>query len=813
MKRVSALLGLTLAFGPKPLQTWAQSSMQQAGYLYLSPVPNAPYVSPQTRDFIVRLQDLDPTQVTNLTTDFITVTGALSGAHAGTTRVASDGRTVIFEIGSDFSNEVVRVTLNPQVATNLAVNVQTFRYQFMVNGPMPTPMASAPRLPNSWFQPAVTLPEAKVLSTIAASGLKPGAIANVTVLSNGVSIPSDFPQIVVTVNTNPSPGFLFLENGLNGVPPYTMIVDNSGLPVWYRRGRMFDFKIQKNGTITWCDGTGFFAFDQNFNYLKTYLATNGYATDGHELKVMPDGTYFLIGYRTNQVDLSQYVVGASTNALVNETVVQEFTAAGDLILQWRAWDNYDISDEHGNTDFPHMNAIDIDEDGNILVSSRHLSEVTKINRDSGEIIWRLGGAHSSFSFPNDPFNGPSFQHDISVLGNGHYMVFDNGNYHNPRVSRAAEYQLDLTNMAATLAWQFRDTPDKYADYQGSAQRLPSGNTLIDFVRQYYPKAIEVDTNGLKHFELSMVPGADSYRAFRLPWNGVVAAPYLIVEPQPAGITLLFNKFGDTNVAYFKIYGGLAPHPTALLDESLTTTKPIVNLPSGLYYFRVTAISHDGTESPLSNEESINVNSVPPGGNLVKNPDFAQGGFDWGFGLSGTASAAWSISNNVARIYITNGAASLEDVQLVQGGLTLNQGKQYVLEFDGWSAGARYIEVKLAQSASPFLDYSHITPPFLTPNPAHYRFIFTMQQTSDATVDLLFNVGASPGTIYLANMLLFTPAAGDLNKDRRVDFLDLGIFTANWLRQGTGLSADLNGDNKVDFNDFSILGQTWSSSSP
>jgi len=511
--------------------------------------------------------------------------------------------------------------------------------------------------------------------------------------------------------------------------------------------------------------------------------------------------------------MSQYVVGGDPNAMVNETVVQEFTAAGDLILQWRAWDNYDISDENGNTDFPHMNAIDVDEDGNILVSSRHLSEVTKINRDTGEIIWRLGGAHSSFSFPDDPLKGPSFQHNISALGNGHYLVFDNGNYHTPQVSRAVEYQLDLTNMTAGVAWQFRDTPDKYTYYQGSAQRLPSGNTLIDFVRPPYPKAIEVDTNGVKHFELSMVPGSDSYRAFRLPWNGVVAAPYLIIEPQPVGIALLFNKFGDTNVAYFKIYGGLAPHPTALLYESLTTTKQLTALPSGLYYFRVTAIGKDGTESAFSNEQSINVSTIPPGGNLVRNGDFSQGGLDWGFGLTGTASGAWAISNTVAQIYITNGATSLDDVQLVQGGLTLNQGKTYVLEFDGWSAAPRYIDVKLAQNAPPFFDYSHITPPFLTPNPTHYRFTFTMQQLSDASVSLLFNVGASPGSVYLANIVLFTPAAGDLNQDRRVDFQDLGSFTGQWLQQGIGLNADLNGDKKVDFSDFSILSQNWSSSSP
>ena len=58
-------------------------------------------------------------------------------------------------------------------------------------------------------------------------------------------------------------------------------------------------------------------------------------------------------------------------------------------------------------DFPHMNAIDVDTDGHILLSSRSTSEITKINRDTGEIIWRFGGVNNQFTFANDPLSGPA----------------------------------------------------------------------------------------------------------------------------------------------------------------------------------------------------------------------------------------------------------------------------------------------------------------------------------------------------------------------------------------------------------------------
>jgi hypothetical protein len=806
MKRLLMLVSLTVAVIFGPCWLWAQTPARNAGYLYLSPVPGAPFVATQNRYILVRFSAITPTQVTNLTTDFITVNGSNSGPHSGVTSVASDGRTVMFIMGRDFtSSELVTVTLNPQVGPGAVGAVAPYQYQFAVTTPVNALVASSAKAPTRPLMPAG---QDKISSrTGVAASTKRGAIPKAMLLTNGVSVPGDFPQVVITVNNNPSPGYLFLENGLLDVPPYTMIMDNNGLPVWYSRGRMYDFKIQKNGMITWClsDDAGFPAFDQNFNYLKTYTTTNGYLTDGHELKVMADGTYFMIGY--------QNCIVGSLGSTIRETALQEFTAAGDLILQWRAWDNYNIADVNGNPDFPHLNGIDIDDDGNILVSARHLSEVTKINHDSGDIMWRLSGAHSSFSFINDPFNGTSFQHNISALGNGHYMVFDNGDYHTPQVSRAVEYQLDLTNMTATVAWQFRDTPDKYAYYLGSSQRLPTGNTLIDFVLGAYPKAIEVDTNGIKHFELSMIPGADSYRAFRLPWNGVVAAPYLILEPQVDNLTLIFNKFGDHNVAYFRIYGGLAPHPTNLLAASTTTLKQLSNLQNGFYFFRVTAVSSDGVESPFSNEEGVNVNITPPGQNMVANGDFSQGYIGWALTVSGNAAAHWTLADAISDISITNGGTTLFDVQFVQSSLALIQGKQYVLQFDAWSGQPRYIGVALAQTNSPFVDYSRITPPFLTPNPTHYRFVFTMQQASDFSANLSFNLGASTGDVYLDHISLFESPTGDMNLDGRVDLLDLSVFSANWLKNQTGLPADLNGDGKVDFIDLSILGQNWTPGLP
>jgi hypothetical protein len=321
--------------------------------------------------------------------------------------------------------------------------------------------------------------------------------------------------------------------------------------------------------------------------------------------------------------------------------------------------------------FPHMNAIDIDTDGHILVSCRHLSEVTKINRDTGDIIWRLGGAHSDFAFVNDSLNGFENQHTIRVVGTNRYTLFDNGDLHSPPVSRAVEYELNLTNMSARVVWQYPATPTTslYSHYMGNAQRLRNGNTLINWAVGNLPKLTEVRPNGTKAFEMNWVNQYEAYRVWRCPWNGVALKPNLLIESYPENLVLLFNKFGDTNVAYYRIYGGTNPAPTTVLATSPVTMAKLSNLQNQRqYYIRVTAVGKDGGESDFSDEQSVYVNIIRPGQEMVANGDFSQGKNSWTWTNAGTASATWTITNDASFIDITTPGTALSDIQLRQAGL-------------------------------------------------------------------------------------------------------------------------------------------------
>jgi hypothetical protein len=642
------------------------------------------------------------------------------------------------------------------------------------------------------------------------------------IMPNGVSVPGDFPHIEVTRRDQPADGYLFLNNWRD-IHPFNIIFDDRGYPVWYLRtadyDRRRDFKIQKNGVITMLSRVGpyhFLGFDQDFNPVSEYTAVDGYSTDEHELHVLEDGSYYLVANRGITVDMSQYVPGGQKNASVSESIIQGFSPSHRKVFQWNPWDHFDIRDlviddpTAGTIRFPHMNAIDIDDDDQLLLSSRHLSEVTKINRQTGAIIWRLGGAHNQFTFINDPLNGFTGQHDIRSLGNGHYTLFDNGNLHDPPVSRAVEYELDPVRKTATLVWEYRNPPGTSTSYyMGNVQRLPNGNTQINWAVGDRPKATEVRPDGSVAYEMNFTEQYHTYRAFRFPWHGKPAKPYLIAELYMNQVVLLCNKFGDSDVDYYRIYGGSGPSPTALIDTSRTTLKRLSGLVNGRrYYFRVTAVSRSGVESGSSNEENVLVNFIPAGQNMVSNGDFSQNNVNWTWTLQGSGDAQGSVQDGVFTFDIANGGVNYYDVQLTQNGMTLIQGQTYRFEFDAWAAQSRAIEAKVGQEGGAYTNYSRIGLTAVSPQKKHFTYSFLMQDPSDANARVVFNCGNSPADVFIDNVSLAQePASAVEDGDPgKVDGYALAANSPNPFNESTRLEFQLKTAAAVTIELYDCLGR-------
>ncbi len=757
-------------------------------YQYLYPEANSTRVA-RNATIIIRFENVEPSALTNLHS-CVQISGSKSGNLTGNTKIASDDETIIFTPQQKYvPGERVTVTISPQVTGTLNKTIQPTSFEFKVT-------------PNNEPLPDFVMPDERD-EKVQPSLSKPDAVGRAMIMPNGVSVPSDFPHIDVFVNKNPGDGYIFINNWRNE-GPYNIIFDNDGSPVWYHRfkdgDRRRDFKVQKNGTITMLARDGghrFVNYDINFNQIDEFKAVDGYGTDEHGMQLLENGHYLLIGRRNDTVDMSQYVAGGKTNANVRECCIQEFTPDHEKIFQWRAWDNFDPADIIGYCEpneadpransfrFPHMNAIDIDEDGHILLSSRHLSEVTKIHRQTGQIIWRLGGANNEFEFVNDELNGFNMQHDIRVLGDNHYTVFDNGNLHNPKQSRAVEYVLDTEKMTATLVWECRgsDNRNYYTHYMGNAQRLPNGNTLINWVKSNSPKAMEVTPDGNVVYEMNFVDGYHTYRTFRFPWDGVVEKPLLFVEQGSDNVTLVFNKFGDSNVEYYNIYGDNAPNPTTVVDTSKATLAKITGLPNDQrYYFRVTAVDDQGVESDFSNEEDIYVNLVSPGDNMVRNGNFSNSTNKWDFAVTNAEAQVDVTSEGFCHININNGGDDFRNVQLKQENIPIVRGEKYVFEFDAYSESNRAIDAKIERAESPYENYGKINPTPLGRTKRHFSYEFLMENPSDYKARIVFNCGGASEDVYIDNVSL-------KNID---DDLPLRELSSPWMHRDIGQTS-IEGD--------------------
>lgn len=150
----------------------------------------------------------------------------------------------------------------------------------------------------------------------------------------------------------------------------------------------------------------------------------------------------------------------------------ELTPDGRTVWEWHAWQHLDpatdiITAEDDRHEWTHGNTVAELADGNLLVSFRNISLVAIVDRQSGEIVWRLG--HDVLAQ----------QHDPRELENGNILIFDNGTHRSDSPLTFSRV-IEVDRASREILWEYRDDPAQnfYSAYISGAQRLPNGNTLI-----------------------------------------------------------------------------------------------------------------------------------------------------------------------------------------------------------------------------------------------------------------------------------------------------------------------------------------------
>ncbi len=320
-------------------------------------------------------------------------------------------------------------------------------------------------------------------------------------------VPTDFPPINIVSNSVPDPGYLFGSLSVSNISGYWSnyfaILDNAGGPVLLNKTNSLGL-LGCNGLFVSSQGTKgqpfrYFSKDSSFNVIATNQAGNGYSAE-RDMRVMPNGHALFTIVDSAIMDLSTLVPGGYPAAKISHNVVQEIDVDNNVVFQWRILDHVPIIDSYQDLKNPgsyaHVNNVWFDDlDGTIIISCRNTCQVLKINRTTGEIIWRMGGKQNEFTFTNAiPEGMPGYgdpaefsvQHSVKRLANGNLTVFDNGysdhsapewNFKRP-YSRAAEYEIDEVHKTAKLVWQSRHTPTDIITYNGGdVLRLAGGHTI------------------------------------------------------------------------------------------------------------------------------------------------------------------------------------------------------------------------------------------------------------------------------------------------------------------------------------------------
>ena len=733
---------------------------------YLDPIPGATYVNKET-SIIIKPYFL-PAKSSINDKNIISVNASKSGVHNGNLILSSDGQVIIFK---PFSRFELGDTVFVKLSSKLTNNSYVYNYYFVIKS----------REPNINIKTSIETELANYFSQ------------NRPILKNNImsgdSLPSDFPSITIDNSLAPSSGVIFLDNYPGGTySPYLMILDNTGSLIYYQKTTYtsFDFKVQPNGLLTYYsyDGQKFYAMNGYFQIVDSFYTGNNYYTDVHELRVLSDGSAYLLSCDPEIVNMSKIVTGGDTAAIVTGLIVQQIDSNKNVIFQWRSWDHFQITDAtHENLlahsiDYVHGNAIEIDNDENIIISSRHLDEITKINRSNGNIIWRLGGKNNQFTFLNDSI-GFSHQHAIRRLSNGNITLFDNGNYHNPSFSRAVEYTLDEQGKTATVVWQYRNNPIIYGSAMGYVQRLDNGNTFICWGATN-PTVTEVTESDSKVFQLSFPSGIIGYRGYRMNWSPTVP---VLRYPENASLNMSLTS----KLFWFKMPNAISYElqistdsvfSNIILDTiNLTATNIIIKpgiLSSDIkYYWRVNS-SQLAETTPWSFVWNFTTKQ-----NLSVNLKLYLEGF-------------WNGSSHITdtiRVYLASSTSPFiyKDSTIV----ILSSGGNAVPTFSKTGNGDYYIVVK------------------------HRNHLETWSKqpqlfTSGMSVNYDFTSSASQA--YGNNMKQFGNAwvfiGGDVNLDGSIDAMDIAMFITQFGNTGSYLSCDFNGDGSVDAMDVQIIASNF-----
>ena len=354
-------------------------------------------------------------------------------------------------------------------------------------------------------------------------------------------LPHDFPTIRVTRTDSPTPGWYLTDAAFpvtaGDQSRYLMILDGRSVPVWYHRvaSPSIDLTRMPDGTLAWTKLLGLafgstpggvFEIHRLDGSLVRSISTVSGPTDHHDIAELPNGDVVLATYVARQhVDLTSLGAGYGNDELVYDSHLEQIRPDGTVAWTWKSEDHIPVSASTFaqrlpglaglGVDLVHINSIHVAPDGDLIISARHTDAVYKVRRNlAGDVVWRIGGKQSDFTFADDPLGGFGRQHDAQLLPNGNLRLFDNRTSL-PGAPRAVEYALDTVQHTARLVWSASTPAVTSSGGVGSVRTLGDGDFVVTWGGSSSPGFTEFGSKS-RELQSTTVVGHYAYRVDKQP---------------------------------------------------------------------------------------------------------------------------------------------------------------------------------------------------------------------------------------------------------------------------------------------------------
>ena len=232
-----------------------------------------------------------------------------------------------------------------------------------------------------------------------------------------------------------------------------LIADNDGNPIWFRplsntSLMNTDVKAQTllglpvltfwQGTLATTpaytnlpqggaeSGSCYYILDNYYQLIKTVSAFYDFTPDVHEFLITPNNTVLFFATKVIPMDLTPY--GGPADGAIHDFSIQEVDlTTNNLVFFGDAKDHIPLESTHlpastasesSNVWDPyHLNSLGLisDSSDDIIFSSRNTWTIYRLNKTSGNFVWRLSGDGSGdFAIPQSTAQF-SWQHDARLL--------------------------------------------------------------------------------------------------------------------------------------------------------------------------------------------------------------------------------------------------------------------------------------------------------------------------------------------------------------------------------------------------------------